>query len=375
MTGALMKIKRILADGKWHRYGEIVKTTGLSPATVSKHFKKLRDVIEKKIDFESGEYPYPVYYKAREAFLQLYDNEQVIRAMDFDSQEYVFGGELREGIDTHIALIDKREKIPIDTTLIIGPNLNPRTIITETGKMFNLYAKALVNTIRNGVALQTKYEHPLFGLKSFLGEDPHYFEKEMQREKDIHNFEATLILHVNGKKWVDKYDWDTLVKYAQHSDKVFQNIKKLEDKQVPELKKVIEDYSLRLGVVDAIEHFYTQTHIIKYSIKEGYVGKSEQEMVNKIVQKAAKGLPEGYPKETIFKEMTYMQEKGLFKIVPTTIYTIQLTQKFQQQREKLRSIEKEHLEKIGVSKQWREAWEKVGKLREELAKKVLRVDP
>lgn len=58
-------ILNLLSDGRWHRYTEIQQTTNLSTATLSKHLKNLEKekVIEKKIDLESGDYPYPVYYR------------------------------------------------------------------------------------------------------------------------------------------------------------------------------------------------------------------------------------------------------------------------------------------------------------------------
>ena len=59
------KILRILEDGEWHRYSEIKKAAGVSTATLSKHLEELvkSGVIIKKIDLESGEYPYPVLYR------------------------------------------------------------------------------------------------------------------------------------------------------------------------------------------------------------------------------------------------------------------------------------------------------------------------
>lgn len=58
-------ILTVLSDNKPHRYNDVVEKTKLSTATVSKVLKKLEKEgkIEKKIDIESGEYPYPVYYK------------------------------------------------------------------------------------------------------------------------------------------------------------------------------------------------------------------------------------------------------------------------------------------------------------------------
>jgi len=59
-------ILEVLKDGKWHRHQEIKEKTRLSTATLSKTLKRLeKGLIEKKIDLESGEYPYPVYYRLK----------------------------------------------------------------------------------------------------------------------------------------------------------------------------------------------------------------------------------------------------------------------------------------------------------------------
>ena len=53
-----------LSDGRWHRYCEIIDKTGLSTATVTKHLKQLEGLmVERRVDTESGEYPYPTYYR------------------------------------------------------------------------------------------------------------------------------------------------------------------------------------------------------------------------------------------------------------------------------------------------------------------------
>ena len=61
------QILNVLSDGKWHRYQEIKEATKLSTATLSKHLKRLeKGLVEKRIDLQSGEYPYPVYYRLKE---------------------------------------------------------------------------------------------------------------------------------------------------------------------------------------------------------------------------------------------------------------------------------------------------------------------
>jgi DNA-binding Lrp family transcriptional regulator len=60
------EILKVLGDGKWHRYNEIKEATGLSSATLSKHLEELtKGIVEKKLDLESGEYPYPVLYRLK----------------------------------------------------------------------------------------------------------------------------------------------------------------------------------------------------------------------------------------------------------------------------------------------------------------------
>jgi len=65
------QILNVLSDGKWHRHQEIQQATKLSTATLSKHLKRLeKGLVEKKLDLESGQYPYPVYYRIRQTIPQ-----------------------------------------------------------------------------------------------------------------------------------------------------------------------------------------------------------------------------------------------------------------------------------------------------------------
>jgi DNA-binding transcriptional ArsR family regulator len=69
MEAAVLSVLRYLGDNKWHRYQELLEKTKLSSATLSKHLKTLeKGVVEKKIDAESGLYPYPVSYRLREKY-------------------------------------------------------------------------------------------------------------------------------------------------------------------------------------------------------------------------------------------------------------------------------------------------------------------
>jgi DNA-binding transcriptional ArsR family regulator len=69
-------ILSILSDGKWHRHKEILEKTRLSPTTLSKHLKGLeKGLVEKRMDLQSGEYPYPVYYRIKESIYSRMDRQ------------------------------------------------------------------------------------------------------------------------------------------------------------------------------------------------------------------------------------------------------------------------------------------------------------
>jgi DNA-binding HxlR family transcriptional regulator len=58
-----------LLDGQWHRNMELIEKTKLTPRTLSKHLRKLErqlQWIQRKEDTESGAYPHPVLYKAKD---------------------------------------------------------------------------------------------------------------------------------------------------------------------------------------------------------------------------------------------------------------------------------------------------------------------
>jgi DNA-binding HxlR family transcriptional regulator len=96
-------ILKILVDGKWHRYQELLEMTGLSSATLSKHLKDLEEgIVEKEIRLESGSYPYPVVYRLRERSAKI-----LSRVNDTISEEIGFQNyEIKPFLDDKI---DKKE--------------------------------------------------------------------------------------------------------------------------------------------------------------------------------------------------------------------------------------------------------------------------
>lgn len=79
-------ILHVLIDGKPHRHKEIKQTTGLNDPTLKKYFDKFlkMKLIEKKVDFQSGKYPYPAYYSIRQSILPLLE---VISTLHLESEE------------------------------------------------------------------------------------------------------------------------------------------------------------------------------------------------------------------------------------------------------------------------------------------------
>lgn len=60
-------IFKALYDGQWHRNMELKEKTNLSSRTLSKHLDRMLklQLIERKVDNESGKYPIPVLYQAQ----------------------------------------------------------------------------------------------------------------------------------------------------------------------------------------------------------------------------------------------------------------------------------------------------------------------
>ncbi|MCW4037381.1 MAG: ArsR family transcriptional regulator [Candidatus Bathyarchaeota archaeon] len=105
-------IREVLMDGERHRTGELERETGLSAATLSRHLKRmvLEGKIGKKIDTESGEYPYPAYYWYTPERIEMnIAKADVIEAIDLlDDSESL---RLLHGIIfTYILLKEKAEK-------------------------------------------------------------------------------------------------------------------------------------------------------------------------------------------------------------------------------------------------------------------------
>lgn len=79
-----------LANGDWNRYNHIVSQTDLSTATVSKFLKELENdgEIQKKVDIDSGNYPYPAFYRLTAKGLERVNKDVLKRRIDEIPLEY-----------------------------------------------------------------------------------------------------------------------------------------------------------------------------------------------------------------------------------------------------------------------------------------------
>jgi len=77
-------VMNVLANGDWLRYTQLANQTSLSTATVSKFLKELEKEgeIQKKVDIESGEYPYPAYYRLTDRGLERVNKEALKKRID-----------------------------------------------------------------------------------------------------------------------------------------------------------------------------------------------------------------------------------------------------------------------------------------------------
>lgn len=59
------KIRVVLSDQKLHQYGDLLKETKISKATLSKHLKEMekKGSVCREMDTKNGKYPHPVYYR------------------------------------------------------------------------------------------------------------------------------------------------------------------------------------------------------------------------------------------------------------------------------------------------------------------------
>jgi len=235
-------VLKVLADNKWHRFGKIVEATKISAATVSKYLKEFEKkglkgqkgkLVEKRVDVESGEYPYPAYYRMTEY-----------------GQKALTKWEIAEEIETFPNIYDKTELEKDLLDLLHGKNGNVALASVESLHDLQPEGKVFVDTlIYSDEDSQEKLDTILgilkedrFGLRYLatrfverLGNaiidakgarynwggfetGPWQKRKVILQDKVGLDFDATLVLHFDGREIVKRVDWENYLKEVGEGD-------------------------------------------------------------------------------------------------------------------------------------------------------------
>jgi DNA-binding HxlR family transcriptional regulator len=203
------KIWTALSDGQWHRTKNLKETTKLSPRTLHKHLKRLvnSDMIERKIDKESGKYPIPVLYKAQ---------PEVI--------EYVKTSEIRKQFSDKIDAMLKETKN------------NPLVILDMIHRWNEMYFIRILRQIQNQKDMT--FEDRETQRELFLELNYRYFTRKLiEASNKIINeidIDKCLIAQVKLRKEESEYIYNFFDELAKNKD--FQNI--MEQYQSTQTKEI-----------------------------------------------------------------------------------------------------------------------------------------
>jgi DNA-binding transcriptional ArsR family regulator len=91
MESQLTIVNFLVDDEDWHRYSEIKEITKLSDPTITKQLNKLKamKLIEKKLDTKSGKYPYPVYYRLNQDYVDAFRGGYHLFHFDYPDDNFV----------------------------------------------------------------------------------------------------------------------------------------------------------------------------------------------------------------------------------------------------------------------------------------------
>jgi DNA-binding HxlR family transcriptional regulator len=234
-------VLRALGDGEWHRFNEVVETTKMSPATVSKYLKAFKKEVEKKRDLKSGKYPIPVSYKLTELGQKTLAERKTLDHIETPNKTY-FKTENEHTLSEMLlgARQDITNLFPVKSWYDLSPE---GKVFIDTLLVFDEEHKEKIATIVN--ELKQKKEWPEVYLGSLCSKFVELFkgvirtadntgtakQKEMRdktglvqvrdmimEEKRALNFEATLLLHFDGKEVVRAVNWEKLLQDVKQGD-------------------------------------------------------------------------------------------------------------------------------------------------------------
>jgi len=236
-------VLQALEDGEWHRFNEIVEITKMSPATVSKYLKGFKKEVEKKRDLRSGKYPIPVSYKLTDLGQKTLAERKTLDHIETPNKTF-FEAENKNTLPEMLlgARQDIAQLIPVKSWYDLSPE---GKVFIDTLLVFDEEHKEKMTAIVN--ELKQRKEWPEIYLGTLCSEFVDLFksvirtadntETAKQREmcektdlvrvrdmileeKKALNFEATLLLHFDGKKVVKAVNWEKLLQNVEKGDSI-----------------------------------------------------------------------------------------------------------------------------------------------------------
>jgi DNA-binding PadR family transcriptional regulator len=234
-------VLKALEDGEWHRFNEIVEITKMSPATVSKYLKGFKKEVEKKRDLRSGKYPIPVFYKLTELGQKTLAERKTLDHIEAPNKTF-FEAENKNTLPEMLlgARQDIAQLIPVKSWYDLSPE---GKVFIDTLLVFDEEHKEKMTAIVN--ELKQRKEWPEIYLGTLCSEFVDLFksvirtvdntetakQREMREKTDLVrvrdmileekkalNFEATLLLHFDGKKVVKAVNWEKLLEDVKKGD-------------------------------------------------------------------------------------------------------------------------------------------------------------
>lgn len=234
-------VLKALEDGKWHRFNEVVEIAKMSPATVSKYLKAFKKEVEKKRDLRSGKYPIPVFYKLTELGQKTLAEKKTLDHLETPNKTFF----KTENKDTLPKMLlgtrqDIAELVPVKSWYDLSPE---GKVFIDTLLVFDEEHKEKMTTIVN--ELKQRKEWPEVYLGSLCSEFVQLFKTVIRtaenagtakqkairdktdlirmrdrilEEKRALNFEATLLLHFDGKEVVRAVNWEKLLQDVEKGD-------------------------------------------------------------------------------------------------------------------------------------------------------------
>lgn len=151
---------KILKDAEWHRYQELREKTGLSSATLSKHLKELeKGVVEKQVRLDSGEYPYPVFYRIKEPYQTLFEVFNIPDARKFRRNTKVDEKKLEQEMQAYLESITQALSRSVKEALNNYANdRNVKAFQQSAGTALTIYTEA-VQAVQGEIGRYEKASH------------------------------------------------------------------------------------------------------------------------------------------------------------------------------------------------------------------------